>query len=410
MSNKNFLVEGMVCVDCPNREAFVRRTDDDIFETVDRLAVIPEQDARDTFGQAVGFNFNPRGLLLDFDLRDRGIIRPNQNYIRDWMHTLVSGGQANVHTALLLHLLKTNRVRPSDLNDFALTFTLPHKYGKVSTEWLNNRRLSSKDHTSFSSYASTMLTLVPIIFAFLVDVVATSGHAADLAEHVRCYGLLASIIGLLQRVDLAVSQVEAFKNLVDEYAVLYIELYGRAKSKFHDLFHLHESIQTFSRVLSCFVTERRHRQTKKAALHVFRFLEQTVLKDMVNRMCEAFSGDSSLFKAVFLLLPKAFVICGCEMHCSHKAVLQCGVTTDKDIVYARTTAGATIVGRVQRFWEYNGSIIVCVLSFSPRGDGGTVWSEQHGVNLFLPASSIVDAVAWRRTVEGDFRIIPPYVV
>ena len=240
--NKDFLVDDMVCLDCPHREEFVHR-DDALFDTVDRLAMIPIETERDAFGQEVGFNFNPRGLLLDFDLRDRGIIRPNQNYIRDWMHTLVSGGQANTHTALLLHVLIANRVKPSDLNEFALSFTLPHKYGKVSVEWLNARRLSSKDHTKFASYASTMLTLVPIVLAFLLDVVATSGHAAHLADHVKCYGLLASIIGLLQRVDLAVSQVEALKTLVDEYAVLYIQLYGRAKGKYHDL----EAINTFNR-------------------------------------------------------------------------------------------------------------------------------------------------------------------
>lgn len=386
-----------------------RDDDDAIFDTVDRLAMIPIETERDAFGQEVGFNFNPRGLLLDFDLRDRGITRPNQNYIRDWMHTLVSGGQANTHAALLLHVLIANRVKPSDLNEFALSFTLPHIHGKVSVEWLNARRLSSKDHTKFASYASTMLTLVPIVLAFLLDVVATSGHAAHLADHVKCYGLLASIIGLLQRVDLPVSQVEALKTLVDEYAVLYNQLYGRAKAKYHDLFHIHEAIHTFNRVLSCFVTERRHRQTKKAALHVFRFLEQAVLKDMVNRMYETFVGDSSLFKPMFPVYPKVATVCGCEMLCSLKAVLHCGLIAVNDIIYATTPAGATIVGRVRRFWEYNGSIFVCVLSLSQSGVGRELWSEQRSVTLFLPALLIVDAVAWRRTAEGDVRIVPPYV-
>ena len=60
--------------------------------------------------------------------------------------------------------------------------------------------------------------------------------------------------------------VEYLEKLVDEYGELFITLYDRAKVKFHHMYHLHETIRRFNRCLSCFVTERRHRQVKKAAV------------------------------------------------------------------------------------------------------------------------------------------------
>ena len=87
-----------------------------------------------------------------------------------------------------------------------------------------------------------MLTLVPVVFAFLMDNVNTSPVAAVLSAQVRCYGLLASIIGLLQRCDTAPDNVDHLVRLIDEYGELFIRLYDRAKAKFHHMFHLHESI------------------------------------------------------------------------------------------------------------------------------------------------------------------------
>ena len=101
--------------------------------------------------------------------------------------------------------------------------------------------------------------------------------------------------------------------------------YDRAKAKFHHMYHIHETIERFNRVLSCFVTERAHRRSKRAALHVFRYLEQTVMKDLVNRTVEQFAGDSSLFLRAYLIRPKVAELVGAQVHKSTKATLHVGI-------------------------------------------------------------------------------------
>lgn len=401
----DYLEEGTVSISCTERGQFMHHTNASILDLIDELLDVAPG-ALDVAEQERGFNLNLYGLCLDTELREEGHIQPADQYIRDPMHTLVSNGQANTHTGLLLHWLKSIGITPQQVSEYIECFTLPHKYGKVSGEWLHKNRLNSKDHSEFSSYASTMMSLVPLVYAFLIDVVATSPTVH--ADHVRCYGLLSSILALVQRVDTAVQNVKHLQELIDQYGKLFIQLYDRSKPKFHHMFaHLHESIIRFQRVLSCFVTERRHRTTKKAALHVFRYLESTVVKDLVNRMCQSFAHDECLFKPLFLLSPKTADIAGSNIFKSVQAVLHCGKLRKGDIVYA--TTAATLVGRIDRFWELNGRFLVCIESFRRHNNDSRFWSTVAPVVLFIAVNSIVDAVAWSEHDDGIIRIIPPFV-
>ncbi len=143
------------------------------------------------------------------------------------MHTFVSGGQANTHTASLLHELKTHCVSVALAREHSMEWKLPRKYGSVSPDWLNELRLNTKDHSSFSSYASTMLILVPIIFAFLMDNVYSCAAGASLTNQIRCYGLLASIISLLQRVDTAYDNVQRLISMIDEWHAVHCSARSR---------------------------------------------------------------------------------------------------------------------------------------------------------------------------------------
>jgi len=255
-----------------------------------------------------------------------------------------------------------------------------------------------------------MLSLVPLVYAFLMDNVFTSPHGAALNEHVRCFGLLTSIVALLQRVETAVSNVDHLQELIDEYCPLFMDLYDRAIPKFHHMFHLHESLLKFHRCLSCFVTERRHRTTKKAAVHAFRYLEQTVLKDCINRMCSMFGSSQSLFREKFLVSPKVADIHGGQVLSSEKAVLHCGMLRRGDIVYAKVV-DQVFVGRLTRFYEHNGTIIVHVDTFRKTyPNDERFWNHRRPETVFLESCSIVDAMPWRVHDEGVYRVVPPFVV
>ena len=407
LKNRGYVDDGLVCIDCTDRTKFFRNANEDIWRIIDHLSTIVVKKDLEQMEKETGFSRNAAGLLRDVGLRR--VVKPADAYLRDWMHTFVSGGQANTHTGLLLHMLKDHGIKIELVRDYSIEYTLPCKHGKVSPHWLKKTLLDKKDKGSFSSFASHMLSIVPIVFAFLMDHVHTSAHAGELADHIRCYGLLASIIALLQRVDTAPSNVAHLVRLIDEYGAMFIRLYDRAKAKFHHMYHIHESIERFNRVLSCFVTERRHRMTKRAALHIFRHVEATVMKDLVNRMSEEFAGDSSLFKPTYLVRPKvAPIAMDRELYISSAAVLLCGSIKKRDVVYINDGL-RIIVGRVDRFWLMNGQIVVRIACYRCVGNDKRFWSTDSEEIQFFSANSIVDAVAWRPVSAAIVRILPPFV-
>ena len=237
-----------------------------------------------------------------------------------------------------------------------------------------------------------MLTIVPIVSTFLVDVVQVGDGANILSEHVRCYGLLATILSLLQRVDVAPERMDHFIGLVDEYGELFIRLYDRAKAKFHHMYHLHEAVLRFKRVLSCFVTERRHRVTKKAALYTFKDMEVVVLRDLVNRQCEEFASESaSLFQPQSLTNPKTYQVADFEIQIATNATLFIGAIKPGDVLFLRTHP--PVVGHVDRFFKLDSEIAVRLETFRCDGGDSRIWATDDATLAIYPVSLVVDVVA-----------------
>ena len=60
------------------------------------------------------------------------------------------------------------------------------------------------------------------------------------------------------------------------------------------------------------VTERKHRMTKKIALHVFRSIDNVVVNGMLNRLCLAITDpSSSLFREKYQVDARRVVLNGC---------------------------------------------------------------------------------------------------
>ena len=103
-------------VDCTDRSKSIPHDDESIRKLHDDL--VARADANVAAGQAelssddtkfqtqVGVNLNRTGLLGSQALR--GVVKPVSNYIRDWQHTLVSGGVAGTALACTLSSIATN--------------------------------------------------------------------------------------------------------------------------------------------------------------------------------------------------------------------------------------------------------------------------------------------------------------
>ena len=194
-----------------------------------------------------------------------------------------------------------------------------------------------------------MLNLVPILATFMAEVVARDGH--PLSDHLRCLWRLHLIIGILKLgPEGAMPHVDRLRGLIREHAELFTKLYpDHVKPKFHHLFHIVDNMVFLGALLSCFVCERKHRFTKRAALHVFRSIDNTVVKEMLSRQCDAIRhGAESLFTKQFLIRPKVLNFAGTLLHRSSTACLPCGSVSEGDLIWTRSGT-SVVVGTVLGF-------------------------------------------------------------
>lgn len=409
-----------------------RSTNNDIWAMADHLHDLA------THGRATGdqmkfygLTYNPLGLLWDMDLRHTHL--PLDHYIRDWMHILVSGGVANAEVHGLVKAMKDEGLPLKLLGDFSVEIVLPSKYGKVSPTWLAPGRFDDKGR-ELHSFASYLLTLLPIIGIFLQDIVQPHGILQD---HIECFLKLVSIVGLLSSgAEYAVQHMGLLAETIVDHHRLFVRLYpNHVKTKFHQVLHLPELYIRMQKVISCFVafscpmlclfvitsskflfsntrisqdlhklfkvTERKHRSVKSAALYVFRNLEHTSLASILNMQCEQALAGHCLFQKEFLVHPSDMVICDTVVSRSTSIVLECGELARSDVVYIKGGQ----VARVQCFLELNSCFtmqcIVCNrVSSNTFIDGSNV--------SFVSCSDVVDAMSYRPLGDGSFRVIWPF--
>ena len=164
---------------CTDRAQIVRNNDATITAFYEAISASGPADRKEA-EQCYGLKCNPLGLLSDPWLRC--IYKPVTHNIRDWMHMLVSGGVANTQTALVLNLLVGIGVTLSVIGSFIEQFTLPHRNGKTTGQWVAKKRLGKKTE-ALSSFSGIMLPLIPILCCLLEELI---DDAHPLAEHPKC--------------------------------------------------------------------------------------------------------------------------------------------------------------------------------------------------------------------------------
>ena len=92
--------------------------------------------------------------------------------------------------------------------------------------------------------------------------------------------------------------------------------------------HIVDGMLYVGKLLSCFVTERKHKCVKDIALHVFRNFDHTVIHDVVNQQMEQLIHGVDIYKDNFLALPS--VLASSYVRHSTSAVFRCGELTRGD--------------------------------------------------------------------------------
>ena len=219
---------------------------------------------------------------------------------------------------------------------------------------------------------------------------------------------LVDILGLLNcRGTLAVEYMDELVDLINRHHELYVQLYPHTvKPKWHHMLHLPSQYRAMAKIISCFVTERKHRSLKRAALYVSRYLEHTSLNDLGTQQCEQILDGHSLFQREFLGHPSTVQILGQTLTRSRMAVLECGNIHGEDIIYV----GGGELARVADFWQFECGVITaqCTAREHVASVAGYTYRDTASV-IFVQSQKIIDAVAYRNLADGEFRVVLPYL-
>ena len=202
--------------------------------------------------------------------------------------------------------------------------------------------------TTIVSFASTISTMVQVFHMFLEDFVGDA-----MPEVVAAFTLLHHIVGILRMgPEDAVRHADTLTNLMSRHLEAIVKLYSDAilKPKAHHLFHVVDGMLFVGKLLSCFVTERKHREVKRSALHIFRHMEHTVLFDLVNKCFQQVIEGHDPYTPTFLVNACSQATTDGAYQSSRRAVLRIGEAAVGDLII--TDAG--LVGKIIAFFQKSG--------------------------------------------------------
>ena len=213
--------------------------------------------------QEVGYNYLAHGILGS-DMAIHADLPESVFY--DWMHTLVSsGGVAQYEVNQLLRRLLAGRSKENKqllwakLQQFQGEIVFPKSEGKSRINL--EQRYAAKPNKHVRMFAAETLKAVVVLGAFCEAILKPAGV---LKKEIECFELLVRILYLLRAGPHAVRCVVLLNQLVHQHHELFCKLYpGSAKIKVHLLLHIPMLMARFGCNLSCFVTERKHKESKQ---------------------------------------------------------------------------------------------------------------------------------------------------
>ena len=147
-------------------------------------------------------------------------------------------------------------------------------------------RINTKPHTHIKAFAAEMLSMMVVVGLWVELTLLPEGV---LPEETQCFLLLGRILFLLRTGDRVRSKVVLLQQLILQHHDLFVRLYPEeAKPKVHLLLHVPDLIARFGVNLSCFVTERKHKQSKNLRAFCFHKMVETMLRTTLRNFFQHF--------------------------------------------------------------------------------------------------------------------------
>ena len=385
----------------------------DELEKYQRTHVVDPEDRRGFSKQfeerekLFGINYEQSGVLFDKELRS--VVEPADGYFRDWQHTLCSSGVAGTEVAGCLSYITKSKtleargITLETIEEYCGKFKLASSLGRINDNWFKSKFLA-KDHVKH--FASDVLAMVPLLASFLETMVAPLGLMPD---HTKCMGLLRDLLHVLQyNYVMTDTLYRKFRKLVDDHHRIFVTLYHSIiKIKFHHLLHLPEDLLRLQKILSCFVTERKHRDWKSISLYCFRSVESASTMEFVNYAVQEFVSGRLKFVETYLLEPETHRLWDTCFETSVAACLRAGEVRRRDVIIAQTI-NATVVGEVLRFFSFSETIFVQMLCFEPLGNND--FGLNNARSLFISGSSVRAKCAWAHRRSEVIHVLVPSIL
>ena len=287
----------------------------------------------------------------------------------DWQHTTCSsGGVAQYEVNGFLR--KAKGLSPElldNLDEFVDNVTLPKQHQKDVKKGLSLReRMVDKRGKHLKAFASEMLSLVVVVCLWAQWCLQPMGVLED---EIKSLLLLGRILYLLRTGNKAIGKLPLLQKLILEHHDLFVKLYpDGAKPKCHLLLHIPELFARFLVNLSCFVTERKHKQSKFWGAFCYNKMCHTMLRKNLKKHFEHFASLESV-QNVALLPPGGLrIIKKCRRQWKDKLVavglLPLGAVPNFLVANgARTPCGQIFKNDLVMFCGSDGSVLAGFVKF-----------------------------------------------
>ena len=268
VDDKGMLAEHQaVTHSCSDASRLKLHTDASIFAVIATLRERqPILNAADFEKLSMQLGWNLGSMLETPSLRR--VLRPSQQTLFDWMHTMFSNGVFNTHCGVMIVALKALGICPEMIHAYVGRWKWPHR---VSTStgvdaFAPHKIKATMQARSLKCQASEGFSLYPVLANYAEHALSKSTNT-KVRAHARCFLLLTGVIDLVvsssrYQVDTCVLQEH-----IGNYLSVFRKMYGEEHMhpKFHYLLHFSMFLRRWGSIPNCFCLERKHRLIKRFA-------------------------------------------------------------------------------------------------------------------------------------------------
>ena len=225
----------------------------------------------------MGYHYRPTSIINDVWYAAISSLR------FDWVHTYLQGGVLARELDAFMQLARSNtaRGRPAivsyhDLHHYLSTWTVPAR-------WSSCKNICERGW--LTATASDLLSAAPIFQCFFDDIILQEPALGALHNAARCAALACTAIEMLHCAERRLPPAAALHEAIHDHLALHLTVYGREwwVLKHHLAIHIGEHYALDGRLMSTFVTERRHKDPKRfarQAIGVSRGFNKTLIEEL----------------------------------------------------------------------------------------------------------------------------------